>query len=152
MAKIRDLRVFSRFLLPPSYEDLQAAARHRPVIILIASQYLYGAIIVPTSGDPVHVPLSSITLADLNDLKNRFTRAIQDASRMSPNESRTDPRVLSRTIRGEIMRPIVNVLENVLKLNRGSRIWLYPTAAFISIPLHAANPFQTNADSSKEPC
>ncbi|KAG2067186.1 hypothetical protein BDR04DRAFT_1159475 [Suillus decipiens] len=146
VAKIRDLRVFSRFLLPPSYEDLQAAARHRPVIILIASQYLYGAIIVPTSGDPVHVPLSSIILADLNDLKNRFTRAIRDASRMSPNESRTDPRVLSRTIRGEIMRPIVNVLENVLKLNRGSRIWLYPTAAFISIPLHAANPFQTNAD------
>jgi CHAT domain-containing protein len=50
------------------------------------------------------------------------------------------------------MLPIVNVLENVLKLNHRSRIWLCPTAAFTSIPLHAAHPFQTNADGSKEPC
>ncbi|KAG2360934.1 CHAT domain-containing protein [Suillus spraguei] len=33
-----------------------------------------------------------------------------------------------------------------------SRIWLCPTAAFTSIPLHAAHPFKTNADRSKEPC
>jgi CHAT domain-containing protein len=50
------------------------------------------------------------------------------------------------------MLPIVNVLENVLKLKRHSRIWLCPTAAFTSIPLHAANPFIIKADRSKEPC
>ncbi|KAG1758834.1 hypothetical protein EDD22DRAFT_971937 [Suillus occidentalis] len=46
------------------------------------------------------------------------------------------------------MLPIVNAL----KLQRRSRIWLCPTAAFTSIPLHAASPFQTKADRSKEPC
>ncbi|KAG2340399.1 TPR-like protein [Suillus weaverae] len=152
VAEIRSLQAFSRFLLPPSYADLQAAARHGPVIILIASKYSCSAIIIPTSGDPHHVPLSSITLADLKTLKDRFTRAIRHASRMDPAESRTDLIVLLRTVWDEIMLPIVNVLENVLKLKHRSRIWLCPTAAFTSIPLHAANPFQTKADRSKEPC
>ncbi|KAG2133459.1 CHAT domain-containing protein [Suillus cothurnatus] len=153
VAEIRDIRAFSRFLLPPLYEDLQTAARQGPVIILIASQYSCSAIIIPTSGEPHHVPLSSVTLADLKTLKNRFTRAIRHASRMNPRESRTDLIVLLRTIWDEIMLPIVKVLEYVLELKHRSRIWLCPIAAFTSIPLHAANPCQTKADrSGKEPC
>ncbi|KIK33299.1 hypothetical protein CY34DRAFT_717995 [Suillus luteus UH-Slu-Lm8-n1] len=152
VAEIRNLRGFSRFLLPPVYDDLLAAARHGPVIILIASQYSCGAIIVTTSGDPHHVPLPSIALADLTMLKERFTRAIRHASRMNPKETRTDLIVLLQLVWGDIMLPIVNVLENVLKVKRRSRIWLCPTAAFTSIPLHAANPFLTKADRSKEPC
>ncbi|KAG1857708.1 hypothetical protein DFJ58DRAFT_745006 [Suillus subalutaceus] len=153
VAEIRNLRAFSRFLLPPSYKDLQAAACQGPVIILIASEYSCSAIIVPTSGDPHHVPFPSVTLADLNNLKDRFTRAIRQASRMNPAESRTDLIVLSRIIWDEIMLPIVNVLQHALKLRRYSRIWLCPTVAFTSIPLHAANPFLTKADrSGKEPC
>jgi CHAT domain-containing protein len=152
VAEIRDLRAFSRFLLPPVYEDLQTAARHGPVIILIASKHSCSTIVVPTSGEPHHVPLPSITLADLMILKDRFTRALRHASRMRPAETRTDLIVLLRIVWDEIMLPIVSVLENVLKLQRRSRIWLCPTAAFTSIPLHAANPFQTKADRSKEPC
>ncbi|KAG1767990.1 CHAT domain-containing protein [Suillus occidentalis] len=152
VAEIRSLKDFSRFLLPPAYEDLQVAARHGPVIILVASQYSCGAIIVPTSGEPHHVPLSSIALADLNNLKERFTGAIRNASRMDPMKPRNDLIVLLRIVWHEIMLPVVNVLENVLELKRRSRIWLCPTAAFTSIPLHAANPFLTKADRSKEPC
>ncbi|KAG1737594.1 CHAT domain-containing protein [Suillus occidentalis] len=152
VAEIRSIQGFSRFLLPPAYEDLHAAARHGPVIILIASQYSCGAIIVPTSGDPHHVPLTSISLADLTILKDRFTRAIRNASRMNPTQPRNDLIVLLRIVWNEIMLPVVSVLENVLKLKRHSRIWLCPTATFTSIPLHAANPFLTKADRSKEPC
>ncbi|KAG2341563.1 TPR-like protein [Suillus weaverae] len=151
VTEIRNLQGFSRFLLPPLYADLQAAARHGPVIILIASQYSCSAVIVPTSGDPHNVPLS-IALADLKILKDRFTRAIRRASRMDPAETRTDLIVLLRIVWDEIMLPIANVLENVLKVKHRSRIWLCPTAAFTSIPLHAAHPFQTRADRSKEPC
>ncbi|KAG2085393.1 CHAT domain-containing protein, partial [Suillus discolor] len=153
VAETRNLRAFSQFLLPPSYEDLQVAARQGPIIILIASQNSCSAIIVPTSGGPHHVPLPSIALADLKILKDRFARAIRDASRMSPAESRTDLIVLLRIIWDEIMLPIVNVLEHILKLKHHSRISLCPTADFTSIPLHAAHPFQTKADrSGKEPC
>ncbi|KAG1775493.1 CHAT domain-containing protein [Suillus placidus] len=152
VAEIRHLRAFSRFLLSPSYEDLQAAARQGPVIILIASEYSRSAIIVPTSGDPHHVPLPSVTFADLNNLKDRFARAIRHASTMGPQVPRNDLIVLLRTVWDEIMLPIVNVLQHGLKLKFHSRIWLCPTAAFTSIPLHAAHPFRTNADRSKEPC
>ncbi|KAG1731548.1 CHAT domain-containing protein [Suillus lakei] len=136
VAEIRHLQGFSRFLLPPSYEDLQVAARHGPVIILIASQYSCSAVIVPTSGEPHH---------------DRFARAIRQASIMGLKEPRNDLIVLLRAVWDEIMLPIVNVLQH-LKLKHQSRIWLCPTAAFTSIPLHAAHPFQTNADRSKEPC
>ncbi|KAG2033441.1 CHAT domain-containing protein [Suillus americanus] len=152
IAEIRNLKGFSRFLLPSSYEDLQAAARHGPVIILVASQYSCSAIIVPMSGDPHHVPLLSITLTDLQNLKDRFARAIRHASIMSPKVPRNDLIVLLRTVWDNIMLPIVNVLQHDLKLKHQSRIWLCPTAAFTSIPLHAAHPFQTKADRSKEPC
>ncbi|KAG1773712.1 CHAT domain-containing protein [Suillus placidus] len=152
VAEIRDLRAFSRFLLPPLYEDMQAAARQGPVIIFIASEYSCSAIIVPTSGDPHHVPLPSVALADLKILKDRFTRAIRHTSTMGPKQPRNDLIVLLRTVWDAIMLPIVNVLQHDLKLKFHSRIWLCPTAAFTSIPLHAAHPFKTNADGSKEPC
>ncbi|KAG1852507.1 CHAT domain-containing protein [Suillus subluteus] len=152
VAEIRGLQAFSRFLLPPSYDYLQAAARHGPVIILIASQYSCSAIIVPTSGDPHHVSLPSVSLTELNNLKDRFARAIRHASIMGPKVPRNDLIVLLRTVWDAIMLPIVDVLENVLKLKHRSRVWLCPTAAFTSIPLHAAHPFQTKADGSKEPC
>ncbi|KAG2099228.1 CHAT domain-containing protein [Suillus discolor] len=152
VAEIRDFPEFSRFLLPPLYADLQAAARQGPVIILIASQYSCSAIIIPTSGAPHHVPLPSVALADLTNLKDRFARAIREASQMTPKQSRTDLIVLSRIIWNEIMLPIVNVLRHDLKLKYYSRIWLCPTAAFTSIPLHAAHPFRTNPDGSREPC
>ncbi|KAG1897206.1 uncharacterized protein F5891DRAFT_1243127 [Suillus fuscotomentosus] len=151
VAKIRDLRGFSRFLLPPLYADLQAAARQGPVIMLIASEYSCNAIIVPTSGDPHHVPLPSVRLADLTNLKDRFARAIRHASTMGPKLPRNDLIVLLRTVWDEIMLPIVNVLRHNLKL-KYCRTWLCPTAAFTSIPLHAAHPFRTNPDGSREQC
>ncbi|KAG1877490.1 CHAT domain-containing protein [Suillus subluteus] len=46
------------------------------------------------------------------------------------------------------MLPIVNLLQYDLQLYHRSRIWLCPTAAFTSIPLHAVNPFRMKADRS----
>ncbi|KAG2099252.1 uncharacterized protein F5147DRAFT_655853 [Suillus discolor] len=142
VAKIRDLWGFSRFLLPPLYADMQAAARQGPVIVLIASQYSCNAIIVPTSGDPHHVPLPSVPLADLSNLKDRFARAIRNASALGTKVPRNDLIVLLRTVWDEIMLPIVNVLQHDLKLKY----------SFTSIPLHAAHPFRTNSDGSREKC
>ncbi|KAG1753655.1 CHAT domain-containing protein [Suillus paluster] len=149
VTEVRNLHGFSRFLLPPSYEDLQAAAHDGPVIILIASKYSCNALIVPTSGVPHHVPFPSLTLTDLEKLKYDIAMAIRHASLMSPRESRTDLIVLLRKIWDEIMLPIVDVLlGRDLKVKRRSRIWLCPTAAFTSIPLHAAHPSRTKADGS----
>jgi hypothetical protein len=124
----------------------------RPCHHLLASQYLCSATIVPTSGEPHHVPLPSVALTDLNNVKDRFSRAIRHTSIMGPKVPRNDLIVLLRTVWDEIVLPIVNVLEHVLKLKHCSRIWLCPTAAFTPIPLRAAHPFQIRADRSKESC
>ncbi|KAG0702288.1 hypothetical protein DFH29DRAFT_1069230 [Suillus ampliporus] len=153
VAETRNIQGFSRFLLPLSYDELQAAACHGPVIILIASVYSCDALIVPPSGQPHHVPFPSVTLPDLEMFKNNFAREIKFAARMDPTEPRKDLRVLLRKLWDEIMLPIVNVLQHDLKLRRRSRIWLCPTAAFTSIPLHAAHPLRTKADrSGQEEC
>ncbi|KAG1725500.1 CHAT domain-containing protein [Suillus paluster] len=154
VADIRDLKGFSRFLLPPSYEDLQAAASHGPIIILNASKYSCDALIVPTSGQPHHVPFPSLSVADLEMLKKDFAREIKHANLMSPTEPRKTLRALLRKVWDMIMLPIVNILQHDLKLQRRSRIWLCPTAAFTSIPLHAANSFKRkNPDRpGMEPC
>ncbi|KAG1770333.1 hypothetical protein EV702DRAFT_1034691 [Suillus placidus] len=51
-AEIAHLEGLCRFLLPLSYTELQVTAHHGPVIILIASQHLCSAIIVPMLGEP----------------------------------------------------------------------------------------------------
>ncbi|KAG2034421.1 CHAT domain-containing protein [Suillus americanus] len=145
-SEIRTLQGFSRFLLPPSYEDLQVAACHGPVIILIASRYSCNAIIVPTSGQPHHVPFPSLTLAHLKVLKNDFAKVIRNTAGMGPKEPRAALIALLRKIWDEVMLPIVKVLQRDLKLPGHSRIWLCPTAAFTSIPLHAAHPFRPKAN------
>ncbi|KAG1830064.1 CHAT domain-containing protein [Suillus subalutaceus] len=152
VAEIRNLKGFSRFLLPPAYQDLQAAARHGPVIILNASQYLCSAIVVPTSGEPHHVSFSRVTLTHLEKLKSDFAREIRLASFMRPEETRKELQVLLRTVWDEIMLPIVIVLQRDLRITSGSRIWLCPTATFTSIPLHAAHPFRTKTDGRRELC
>ncbi|KAG2045990.1 hypothetical protein BDR06DRAFT_1015116 [Suillus hirtellus] len=75
---------------------------------------VHRAIIVSTSGDPYHVPLPSIALADLKIRKDRFTRAMRDSSRMNPGESRTDLIVLLRIIWDQIMLPIVNLAHKLV--------------------------------------
>ncbi|KAG1724646.1 CHAT domain-containing protein [Suillus paluster] len=153
VAEIRNVQGFSQFLLPPSYKDLQAAASYGPVIILIASKYSCEALVVPTSGQPHRVPFPSVALEDLKMLKSNFAKAIRHASCMGPKEPRTALIALLRKIWDEVMLPIVKVLQRDLKLPRRSRIWLCPTAAFTSIPLHAAHPFRTKADGcGREPC
>ncbi|KAG1733304.1 CHAT domain-containing protein, partial [Suillus lakei] len=148
VAEIRNVQGFSRFLLLPSYNDLQVAARHGPVIILIASEYSCNALIVPTPGEPHHVPIPSLTLADVETLKDDFAREIRHASFMGPKDSRTELIVLLRKIWDDVMLPIVKVLYCDLKVKPRSRIWLCPTAAFTSIPLHAAHPSRMKADNT----
>ncbi|KAG1730554.1 CHAT domain-containing protein [Suillus paluster] len=140
VAEVHSIQGFSRFLLPPSYEELQAAAQlwasHHPQ----CQQILLGAA-------PCSLPIS-------------HSRVSRDAARitlpwrygwqldMGPTEPRKDLRALLRQVWEQIMLPIIDVLKHDLELQDRSRIWLCPTAAFTSIPLHAANPFRKNSNRS----
>ncbi|KAG0693224.1 hypothetical protein DFH29DRAFT_1040226 [Suillus ampliporus] len=76
VAETHNIQGFSQFLLPLSYDELQAAACHGPVIILIARQ-------------PHHVPFPSVSLAGLEVLNSDFAKAIRQVSGMQPKEPRT---------------------------------------------------------------
>ncbi|KAG2032123.1 hypothetical protein BDR03DRAFT_61641 [Suillus americanus] len=152
VAEIRNLQGFSRFLLPPSYEDLQAAGRHGPDIILIASQYSCRAAIVPMLGELRHACFPHITLTHLETLKKDFAKEIRQASFMRPEETRKELQALSQAVWDEIILSIVIVLQQDLRITCRSRIWLCSTAAFTSIPLHAAHPFRTKTDGRHELC
>lgn len=93
-----NLLAFWRSLLLPSYTELQAAARHGPVIVRIAEQYSCSAIIVLTSGEPHHVRFLRITLTHLKRLKNDFVRKIRLTSSIRPEPMRKELQVLLRTV------------------------------------------------------
>ncbi|KAG1746161.1 CHAT domain-containing protein [Suillus lakei] len=144
VAQIRGIDRFSRFLLPPSYDDARLAAQDGPIILLIASEYSCHSLIITRNSEQPHHVLLSLTLADLQDLKKDFAEAIQQAIVMRPTQPRMELRSLLQKVWDKVMLPIVNPR---------SRIWLCPSAAFTSIPLHAAHPFRMKADrSGLEPC
>ncbi|KAG1872992.1 hypothetical protein DFJ58DRAFT_722162 [Suillus subalutaceus] len=146
VAEVCDLQDFLRFLLTPSYEGLQGAVRHGPVIVLIVSIYSWNAVIVPASGGPHHVSFLSLTLLGLKTLKDNFAREIRHVSLFGPTEPRTELRVLLQTVWDEIMLPVIKVLQHDLEFRRRPGMWLCPTAAFTSLLVHATHPCRTKAD------
>ncbi|KAG1772236.1 hypothetical protein EV702DRAFT_1201624 [Suillus placidus] len=82
-AEIRHLEGLCQFLLLLSYTELQVTARHGPVIILIVSQHLCSAIIVPMLGEPYNGDSTGVFYA--------------------PEEMKKDLQVLLRTVWNEII-------------------------------------------------
>ncbi|KAG1820089.1 hypothetical protein EV424DRAFT_894392 [Suillus variegatus] len=118
--------VRQRFPKQGSHDMKQTLLQEEQLMVLrtLILQYMnvHRVIIVSMPGDPHHVPLPSIALADMQILKDHFTRAIRDSCRMNPGESRTDLIVFLQIIWDQIMLPIINVLEHVFKLKCPSRI------------------------------
>ncbi|KAH7906135.1 hypothetical protein BJ138DRAFT_1223846, partial [Hygrophoropsis aurantiaca] len=135
VSQARQVEGFSRFLLPPLYSDLQEAAANGPIVVINASEYSCDAIIILLNGAPCHVPLPDITLDDVSDLLLILTYAL--------SESQDQLQIVSllRDLWKLVMLPIVHALEKT-QVAPGSRIWLCPTSMFISLPLHAAGPYQ----------
>ncbi|KAG2150943.1 CHAT domain-containing protein [Suillus clintonianus] len=149
VAQIRGVDGFSRFLLPPSYDDVRLAAQDGPIILLVASEYSCHSLIITRDAEqPHHVPLPSLNLANLEELKDDFLSTMRSAVRTHQKEPRTKLLALLRKVWDKVMLPIVMVLRGDLKVEHRSRIWLCPTAAFTSIPLHAASLFRVKADGS----
>ena len=136
--KIRHLDGFSRFLLPPRFEDLQQAAEYGPVIIVNASEYACDALIVLRTGPPVHVPLPC-SLGDVIQLCSDLSELTRDPHAYGGNRESWVKQML-RDLWSSVVRPIVTVLQNDIRLPMGSRIWWCPTSKFTILPFHAAGP------------
>ncbi|KAG1726838.1 CHAT domain-containing protein, partial [Suillus lakei] len=141
VSRIRKLHGFSRFLLPPLFSFLQNVAEEGPVIIVNASRYSCGALIILNAQDPVHVPLDTAQ-ADISELSSEFQFLSEQF-----NSSDHHHKVVGilRQLWDYVVHPIVQALEES-KVLPGSRIWWCPTAEFTLLPLHAAGPYEKKKD------
>ena len=135
---IRHLEGFSRFLLPPRFEDLRQAAEDGPVIIVNASKCTCDALIVLHIRPPIHVELSC-SLADIIQLCSQLSELTRDAHAYGKHREFYVKEVL-RDLWSSVVEPIVSVLQIDVQLPLGSRIWWCPTSKFTSLPFHAAGP------------
>ncbi|KAH0829191.1 cornichon protein-domain-containing protein [Lanmaoa asiatica] len=115
--EIRDQDGFSRFLLPPRFEDLQQAAECGPVIIVNASKYTCDALIILRTSPPLHVPLDC-SLDDVIQLCSQFSELIEDPHAYGGNREFW----LKRSLR-DLWTTVVERIVTVL-------------------PLHAAGPYR----------
>ena len=69
--RIRGLPGFHHFLLPLPISTLRMAAAEGPVVIINSSKYRCDAVIIPSQGDLVLVPLPDITAEELESLANQ---------------------------------------------------------------------------------
>ena len=136
--KIRSLDGFSRFVLPPRFEDLQQAAEYGPVIIVNASKYACDAVIVLCARPPVHVPLPC-SLTDVIQLCSQLSELTLDPNAYGGNRESWIKQML-RDLWSSVVGPIVTVLQNDVQPPLGSRIWWFPTSKFTILPFHAAGP------------
>ena len=138
--KIRCLDGFSRFLLPPRFEDLRRAAERGPIIIVNASKYACDALIVLHTGPPVHVPLHWLP-EDIPQQCSQFSELIQNQNAYGENRESWLKDML-RELWSNVVEPIVAKLLHVVQLPLGSRIWWCPTSKFTVFPFHAAGPYR----------
>ena len=130
--KIRCRDGFSRFLLPPLFQDLRQAAEYGPVIVVNASKHTCDALIVLHSQPTILVPLDCLR-EDVARLCSQFSQLIQDLQAYAENRESWVKKLL-RDLWTTVVEPIVTVM--------GSRIWWCPTSGFTSLPLHAAGPYR----------
>ena len=142
---IRHLEGFSRFLLPPCFDDLQQAAEHGPIVIVNASEYSCDALIVLHTRPPVHVPLPC-SFADVIQICAQLSELTHDPDAYGDNRESWVKQML-RELWSCVVEPIADALQNDIRLPTGSRIWWCLTSKFTILPFHAAGPYRKAAKS-----
>ena len=148
--RIRSLQGFHHFLLPSPISTLQTAATEGPVVIINSSEYRCDAVIVPSQGDLVLVPLPDITAAELKSLANqqeeasRKSKSVWISSKDHGMPSETLEQVLNQTW-SLIGEPIAQKLEELglvrgLEVSSKSRVWWCLTGSLSFLPIHASFP------------
>ncbi|KAG8861411.1 hypothetical protein FRB96_002860 [Tulasnella sp. 330] len=137
--EIRQVEGFETFLRVTPFTTLQKAAADGPVILINISQYGSDAIIVEAAGPPLFIPLPEATPSAIEALVLTLNQAV--GGRVGDDESNRLLEGVCQDTWRIISEPVVRVLENTLKLRKGSRIWWISTSAACSLPIHASGPY-----------
>jgi hypothetical protein len=133
LAKIREDPRFTRFLRPPRFADLRAAATGGAVIMINAGSVRADAIVVTAESDPVLVPLPDLTFDDVLLHGSEVMDAVSDSTRLAGALRRQ--RVFAETtswLWDTIVEPVLAADGSV------DRVWWLPVGLLGLFPLHAA--------------
>jgi CHAT domain-containing protein len=135
---------FEHFLKQPSFEFLNSAASHGPVIVINQ----------PHAGFPSHIlllrkdsrPFVITTPSSFHDRANRLENELLRVRREKGLDSKDYDLTLASVLSDlyELVgKPVIERLRK-LKVPEKSRVWWCPTAAFCSLPLHAMGPIPSD--------
>jgi hypothetical protein len=146
ISHIQSLPGFQNFLRPPSFDVLGSAVAHGPIIIINQSPFRSYLILLLKDSPPSIIS----TPSDFHDhacrLKDELLRVRKDKGLDSKDYGLTLASVLT-DLYELVGKPVIERLRQ-LKVREKSRVWLCPTGAFCSLPLHAMGPIPS--DDGKE--
>ncbi|KAK4169546.1 CHAT domain-containing protein [Cladorrhinum sp. PSN259] len=132
LLRIRSKRNFQNFLLPPTREELMAAATPNPIAILNVSPYRCDAFLIERDAiRVVNLPALTQSEAEGHVQNLRSSRAAAVASSQS---------VSLEWLWNVVARPVLDELgfKNAVTDVNWPRIWWVPTGPLSQLPLHAA--------------
>ena len=146
---IQSLPGFEHFLKPPSFDFLNSAASHGPVIIVNQSQAVFSSHIILLLKDshPFILSTPSGFHDRANQLENELLRVRKEKGLDSKDYGLTLASVLT-DLYELVGKPVIETLRK-LQVPERSRVWWCPTGAFCSLPLHAMGPI-LSADSKEQ--
>ena len=141
---IQSLPGFEHFLKSPSFDVLNSAATHGPVIIVNQAQSLFPSHILLLYKDfPPSVVSTPPDFHDrTNQLKNELLQVRKEKGLDSKDYDLTLASVLS-DLYELVGKPVLERLHQ-LGVPKKSRVWWCPTEAFCSLPLHAMGPIPSD--------
>ena len=144
ISHIQSLPGFEHFLNSPSFDFLNAATSHEPVIIVNQSQSPFPSHIILLFKDspPFIISTPSSFYDRANQLKNELLRVRKEKGLDSKDYNDTLASVLSGLYE-LVGKPVIKRLRES-KVPEKSRVWWFPTGAFCSLPLHAMGPIPSD--------
>jgi CHAT domain-containing protein len=146
-SRIRAKAGFEHFPFSSKFPDLQLAAAHGPVIILIASTDKGYALIIQASGPPTVVDLPECTFERVSSLSQTFRDKITSSPATASEDSMKDVlRELDRILGQAVCERLKE-----MGVAPKSRIWLSPAGDLSRLPLHATPKLRQTYISSYAP-
>jgi tetratricopeptide (TPR) repeat protein len=145
ITRIQSLPGFEHFLKPPSFDVLNTAAAHGPVIIINQSQFESRIVFLVKGSLPSSFTPPSNFHDRANELIGELLRVRKEKGLDSTDYDLTLASVLS-DLYELVGKPVIERLRK-LKVRERSRVWWCPTGAFCSLPLHAMGPIPSDVGS-----
>ncbi|KAF9043694.1 CHAT domain-containing protein [Rhodocollybia butyracea] len=154
LSKIQSLPDFSSFLGPAPVNELKAAAKCGPVILLNHAELFIDALIILPDGEIFHIPLTDTAPELLGSLSSQMEKIrSRDTASSEPLDLRLKPKskhpvpndvleslTMLRTLWAIVVEPVVKSLLRV-GIKENSRIWWCPGGKLSQFPIHAAGPY-----------